>query len=112
MTNACKIVTIVLITEYNMSSTVNLQVRLPQSLKKEAEELAIEEGFSSLQELVRVFIAQYKNKKTSFRFRNEISDEAAERYFKISEELYKAASKNEINTLKSPKDAINYLNKI
>ncbi len=95
-----------------MAVGVNLQVRLPKNLRDEAEKLAQEEGFSSLQELVRVFIANYKNKKTSFGFNNEISEEAAMKYYLNSEEAYKKVKDGDIPLFSNSKDAIEYLKSV
>lgn len=49
-------------------SKVTLQVPVAKSLKLSAEKVAFEEGFSSLQEAIRVFMAQFAKKGVTIHF--------------------------------------------
>lgn len=54
---------------------VTLQVPIDRSLKLSAEKVASEYGFSSLQEVIRVFMAQFANKKLMVGFSQVTADE-------------------------------------
>ena len=59
--------------QYNgntMSRTV-LQIPMEPALRKKAEKTAKEGGFSSLQEVVRVFLKQYSNNVVDIHFSSE-----------------------------------------
>lgn len=70
-----------------MDSTI-LQVPISKSLRNEAAEAASGMGFSSLQEAVRVFLAQLRAKTVKISFEHspvQLSAKAIKRYNKISE---------------------------
>lgn len=74
-----------------MQRTV-LQVPLPKELKISAEKAAEEAGFSSLQEVLRVFMKKFANKKIDLTFEEEVtylSPKAEKRYMKITEDFEK-----------------------
>ena len=74
-----------------MQRTV-LQVPLPKELKISAEKAAQDAGFSSLQEVLRVFMNKFANKKIDLTFEEEItylSPKAEKRYMKITEDFEK-----------------------
>ena len=48
-----------------------LQVPIDATLRKDAEKQALEQGFSSLQELVRVFLKQLALKRINFLLKDE-----------------------------------------
>lgn len=50
-----------------------LQVPMDKQLKNSAEKVASEQGFSSLQEIVRVFLAQLASNKVSITLQETIS---------------------------------------
>lgn len=56
-------------------SKVTLQVPVNKSLKIEAEKAAIEYGFSSLQEAIRLFMTQFANRTLSIGFSQSVPDE-------------------------------------
>lgn len=70
-----------------------LQIPLDASLRKDAEKQALEQGFSSLQELVRVFLKQMAKGVAGITFEREevvlLSPRAIKRYNKISEDFRK-----------------------
>lgn len=71
-----------------MNRTV-LQIPLPAELRKEAEKQAIEQGFSSLQEAVRVFLKKLANGALGVRFEETVilSEKNAIRYGKMINEI-------------------------
>lgn len=72
-----------------MQRTV-LQVPLPKELKLNAEKAAQEAGFSSLQEVLRVFMNKFANKKIDIAFEEEVtylSPKAEKRYTKIMRDI-------------------------
>lgn len=66
-----------------------LQVPINASLRKSAEEVALEEGFSSLQEAVRLFLAKYAKRQLSFSISEtvQLSPKAIKRYNKIIDDI-------------------------
>lgn len=54
---------------------VTIQVPVDKALKISAEKVAIESGFSSLQEALRVFMTQFANKAVIFGFSQKTEDE-------------------------------------
>lgn len=75
-----------------MQRTV-LQIPLPKELKLSAEKAAWEAGFSSLQEVLRVFMKKFASKKIDLTFEEEetvyLSPKAEKRYAKIDEDIKK-----------------------
>lgn len=72
-----------------MNRTV-LQVPMDTSLRKEAEREAMEQGFSSLQEAVRVFLKKLADKAIGLRFEEptiQLSQKAIKRYNRIDEDI-------------------------
>lgn len=69
-----------------------LQVPLPKELKLSAEKAAQEAGFSSLQEVLRVFMNKFASKKIYLAFEEGItylSPKAEKRYIKATEDFKK-----------------------
>ena len=69
---------------------VVLQIPLPKELKVGAEKAALEAGFSSLQEVLRVFMKKFASKKIALTFEEEVvylSHKAEKRYAKIDEDI-------------------------
>jgi antitoxin component of RelBE/YafQ-DinJ toxin-antitoxin module len=75
-----------------MQKTV-LQVPLPKSLKVSAEAVALEQGFSSLQEVVRIFLKKLSMRTLRLTFEEpgtiRLSKRAEKRYLKMEEDLKK-----------------------
>lgn len=74
-----------------MNRTV-LQIPLSKELKLSAEKAALDAGFSSLQEVLRVFMNKFANKKIDLTFEENIvylSPKAEKRYAKIDEDIKK-----------------------
>ncbi len=74
-----------------MQRTV-LQIPLPKELKISAEKAALDAGFSSLQEVLRVFMKKFASKKIDLAFEENIvylSPKAEKRYAKIDEDIKK-----------------------
>ena len=72
--------------------TTNLQIPIRTDLKIAATEAALEQGFSSLQEAVRVFINKMAQKSINIVFASksiQLSPKAIKRYNKIAEEIEK-----------------------
>lgn len=84
--------------------TVNLQVPMSEELRLSAQEAAIEQGFSSVQEAVRIFLSKLAERKISVVFApraEKLSPKAEKRYLKMlhdvgsGENWYKAKSPEE-----------------
>lgn len=91
-----------------MQRTV-LQVPLPKELKMSAEKAAHEAGFSSLQEVLRVFMKKFASKKIDLAFEEEItylSPKAEKRYLKATEDFKKGKN---VYTAKDVDDLIKQL---
>ena len=72
-----------------MSKTV-LQIPIDANLRRIAEKTALDEGFSSLQEAVRVFLKKFSDRKITVAFEDTIlSEKAFTLYSKIDEDLKK-----------------------
>ena len=74
-----------------MQRTV-LQVPLPKELKISAKKAAQDAGFSSLQEVLRVFMKKFASKKIDLAFEEEVtylSPKAEKRYLKATEDFKK-----------------------
>lgn len=73
-----------------MSRTV-LQIPMSPTLRKEAEKQALAQGFSSLQEAVRVFLSKFANGAFGITFGKEekvqLSPRAIRRYNKMLDEI-------------------------
>jgi antitoxin component of RelBE/YafQ-DinJ toxin-antitoxin module len=83
-----------------MQKTV-LQIPMSKQLKDDAEKAAFDQGFSSLQEVLRVFMKKFANNNIDFSFKEEefvkLSKKAEKRYAEIlkniesgKEKVYKA----------------------
>lgn len=71
-----------------MDKTV-FQVPVTIGLRKEAEKEALRQGFSSLQEAVRIFLRKLANRTIAFTFEETVhlSSRAAKRYDKIIKQI-------------------------
>lgn len=67
---------------------VVLQIPMEKTLRSEAEIAAISQGFSSLQEAIRVFVKRLADRKMTIVFEDTVilSKKAARRYDKIDED--------------------------
>lgn len=71
-------------------NTVNLQVPISKQLKRQAVNQAKHEGFSSLQEVVRVLLSQYASRKLQIRFVPEdvaLSPQAERQYLLMDKDF-------------------------
>lgn len=87
-----------------------LQVPLPKELKISAEKAAEEAGFSSLQEVLRVFMKKFASKKIDLAFEEEVtylSPEAEKRYTKIMRNI--KSGKEKVYTAKDAYDLLEQL---
>lgn len=69
---------------------VNLQIPVTRELKNSAEQVAIELGFSSLQDSIRLFLTNLAKKSFSVTFvQNQpvLSEKATKRYKKVIQEI-------------------------
>lgn len=92
-----------------MQRTV-LQVPLPKELKISAEKAAEEAGFSSLQEVLRVFMKKFASKKIDLTFEEEVtylSPRAEKRYIKIMHDI--ESGKEKVYTAKNANDLLEQL---
>ena len=93
-----------------MQRTV-LQIPLPKELKVSAERAALDAGFSSLQEVLRVFMRKFANKKIDLNFQDEnvvyLSEKNDKRYEKIIRDI--KSGKEKVYTAKDTDDLMNQL---
>ena len=70
-------------------NTTTLQIPLSKTLKNEAKKVAKEQGFSSLQEMVRIFLAQLAAKTIHLSFERtvQLSPGSIKRYDKMIDEV-------------------------
>lgn len=91
-----------------MNRTV-LQIPLSKELKLSAEKAALEAGFSSLQEVLRVFMNKFASKKIDLTFEENIvhlSKKNERRYMKMTEDFKKGRN---IYTASSVEDLMKQL---
>lgn len=77
-----------------------LQVPIDQQIKNEAERVAQAQGFSSLQEIVRVFLNKLAKRGIGVTFEEsmQLSQRAAKRYDKMTEDIEKGKVKTKTFT--------------
>lgn len=89
-----------------------LQVPLPKELKLSAEKAALDAGFSSLQEVLRVFMKKFANKKIDLNFEEGnvvyLSEKNDKRYEKMMRDI--KSGKEKIYHAKDVDDLIKQLN--
>ena len=94
-----------------MQQTV-LQIPLPKELKESAEKAAADYGFSSLQELLRVFMKKLATKKINLSFEEEdtvqLSKKNEKRYLKAMNDFKKGKN---VYTAKNVDDFFEQLSK-
>lgn len=92
-----------------MNKTV-LQIPINITLRHEAEKEALAQGFSSLQEAVRLFLKKLAEKKLSVTFEEpiQLSEKAAKRYDKIARDIENGKVK--LYTTKNVDDLMDQLN--
>jgi len=94
-----------------MQRTV-LQIPLPKELKESAEKAAADYGFSSLQELLRVFMKKLATKKINLSFEEEdtvqLSKKNEKRYLKALDDFKKGKN---VYTAKNVDDFFEQLSK-
>ena len=92
-----------------MNKTI-LQVPLDKQLKDNAERVASEQGFSSLQEIVRVFLARLASNKVEIVLQESItlSPESEKRYIKALDDF---KSNKDVYEARSVEDFLNQLTK-
>ena len=90
-----------------MQKTI-LQVPLTQDLKLNAEKVAREQGFSSLQEVVRVFLTKLATNKVEVTLENVyLTDANEKRYTKMTKDF---EADNNTHTAQNVDDLISQLN--
>lgn len=92
-----------------MNSTV-LQIPMKRDLRDLATAKAIAMGFSSLQEVVRVFLNRVASGETNITFEQsvQLSDRAARRYDKMIDEI--ESGKANLKTFTDTSSLMKYLN--
>lgn len=94
-----------------METTI-LQIPISKNLRDKAVLAAEESGFSSLQEVVRVFLKQFAHKEVEVVIEPkpvQLSKKAIRRYNKISDEI--ASGKAKLFTAHSVEELMDHLNK-
>ena len=86
-----------------------LQVPINSQLRQQAEKAAMSQGFSSLQEIVRLFLTKLAENRIELTFQESIklSPKTEKRYLKMTEDFEKGKN---IYTAKDVKDLIRQLN--
>lgn len=87
-----------------------LQVPMPKDLKEQAEKAALNAGFSSLQEVLRVFMKRFASKKIDLSFEEKVeylSPKAEKRYAKIMRDI--ESGKEKVYTAKDADDLLKQL---
>ncbi len=95
--------------KYNSMNTTILQIPMPKSLKKSAQEVASEYGFSSLQDLLRVILTKLSRRELIVSIESPVylSRNNKQRYIKMSQDF--AQNKN-VKDFSSVKELIKDLN--
>lgn len=91
-------------------NTINLQIPIRKDLKIAATEAALEQGFSSLQEAVRVFINKMAMKTIDVIFTPKtirLSKKADKRYAKISQEINNGVNITKTNSIEELFEKLN-----
>lgn len=91
-------------------NTTNLQIPIRTDLKIAATEVALEQGFSSLQEAVRVFINKMAQKTIEVAYipkTIQLSQKAIKRYNKIADEIDKGINITQTNSLEELFEKLN-----
>ena len=82
-----------------------LQIPIDKTLKSEAEKVATEAGFSSVQEVVRIFLTNFAKEKIMVNFTDStkvLADSSEKRYTKMVKDIKNGeniANKDEIERL-------------
>ncbi len=91
---------------------VTLQIPMDSKLKIDAEKVALDQGFSSLQEVLRLFMKKFASKKIDINFEGEnvihLSPKADRRYAKIMRDIESGEEK--VYTAKNVDDLMKQLN--
>jgi len=91
-----------------MNNTVKLQIPITKTLKEQGFKKAQEFGYSSLQEVIRVFITNFVNDRIvpSFSQSEPLPEEIEARFAKILDEHLKDPKRKKYS---HPSDAMKYL---
>lgn len=91
-------------------SRTTLQIPMDSTLRKKAEEGALEQGFSSVQEAVRVFLNKLAQRKINFKVEEgvQLSDKAIKRYDKMSDDI--DSGKDKTRSFNNINEMMDYLN--
>lgn len=87
-----------------------LQIPLPKELKDSAEKAALDYGFSSLQEVLRVFMKKFADRRINLSFEEKVvylSKKAEKRYDKIIRDI--ESGKEKVYTAKNADDLMDQL---
>lgn len=88
-------------------STKTMQTRnISTKIFNEAENRAISDGLSSVQDAVRIFLTNYANGKIQLNLTSEISEKQSEKYYKDSLELQKMIASGKAKAYTSAEDLI------
>lgn len=89
---------------------VVLQIPIDASLRKAAEKSAVEQGFTSLQEITRIFLKQLAEKTISVNFEQSIqlSPKAIKRYDRMTKDF--EANNEKIFSADNVDDLMKHLN--
>ncbi|OGY28311.1 MAG: hypothetical protein A3F33_00410 [Candidatus Woykebacteria bacterium RIFCSPHIGHO2_12_FULL_43_10] len=89
----------------------NLQVPISKELRNKAEKVALKQGFSSLQETVRIFLNKYASGNIAVSFEDQpvqLSPAAIKRYQKMDHDI--ESGKTKLKSFDSVEDLMNDLN--
>ena len=82
-------------------NTTNLQIPLSKDLKMSAQQAAFDMGFSSLQELIRLFLKRVSAQTIHVSFVEEeyLSPKAEKRYMKMEKDIEKEKNHTKTNSI-------------
>lgn len=93
-----------------MSTQTSLRIPVTVNVKSRAEAKAEQQGFSSLQEVIRAFLTNYIDGSISLPFgKDTLSTKAKDRYEKDLQETKEALKTKKIPVFNTEKDALKHL---
>jgi len=95
-----------------MNNTVRLQIPMSKTLKVKGMNRAKKLGYTSLQEVIRVFVTSFADKQVipTFESRERLSTKAEKRYNKMIREHEKDRKAGKTKSFTTAKEAVKFLN--
>lgn len=92
-----------------MDKKVTMQVPMSAQLRKRAEKKAVKEGFSSLQEVVRVMLTNYADDEFSVGMQTELHPDTLRKMEKEDKRIRRLIKEGKTETFKSADDLMQHL---